>query len=150
MRGELRRFTPGNKFVRFTINGIKCSLLICFDVRFPELYRKLYSMGVRCVFQSFYNARQSGPSVHTDIMRQSMQCRAATNQFWVSMSNSSGYYCPYPSCFIEPNGKITGQLKFNRAGIMINKVDLKREFYDPMAGFREMAIKGKLNSSPNK
>ena len=145
--GDLRRLTPGNRFVNFTINGVKCSLLICFDLRFPELYRALYKQGVNCIFQSFYNARQKGPSIHTYIMRQTMQCRAATNHFWVSMSNSSGYYSPYPSCFIQPDGKIAGQLRANRPGLMVNTVDLNRKFYDPMAGYREMAIGGKLNNS---
>jgi len=148
LKGELRRYTQGNKFVCFTVNGVKCSLLICFDARFPELYRALYKKGVRCILQSFYNARQKGPSIHTYIMRQTMQCRAATNHFWVSMSNASGYYSPYPSCFIQPDGKIVRQLKANRPGIMVNTVDLKRKFYDPMADFRNLAITGILSNSP--
>jgi len=145
--GDLRRLTPGNRFVNFTINGVKCSLLICFDLRFPELYRALYKQSVNCIFQSFYNARQKGPSVHTHIMRQTMQCRAATNHMWVSMSNSSGYYSPYPSCFIQPDGRIVRQLRANRPGLMVNTVDLSRKFYDPMTGFRDMVISGKLNNA---
>jgi predicted amidohydrolase len=144
--GELRRFTPGDHFVVLTINCVKCSLLICFDLRFPELYRELYKQGVKCVFQSFYNARQKGPSVHSHIMRQTMQCHAACNSFWVSMSNASGYYSPYPSCFIRPDGVIVNQLRQNRAGIMVNVVDLNEKFYDPMAGIRELAIRGRLSS----
>ena len=145
-KGDLRRLTPGDRFVYFTINGVKCSLLICFDLRFPELYRAIYKEGVNCIFQSFYNARQKGPSIHTHIMRQTMQCRAATNNFWISMANSSGYYAPYPSCFIRPDGKIVRQLRANRAGLMVNTVDLNRKFYDPMAGFRDSAIAGKLDN----
>ena len=146
-KGDLRRLSAGNRFANFTINGVKCSLLICFDLRFPELYRQLYKQKVNCIFQSFYNARQKGPSVHTHIMRQTMQCRAATNYFWISMSNSSGYYSPYPSCFIQPDGRIVKQLKQNRAGLMVNTVDLKKKFYDPMADFRDMAIAGKLSNA---
>lgn len=146
--GDLRRLTPGNRFVYFTINGVKCSLLICFDLRFPEIYRQMYKQKVNCILQSFYNARQKGPSVHTHIMRQTMQCRAATNHFWVSMANSSGYYAPYPSCFIQPDGKIVRQLRSNRPGFMINTVDLRKKFYDPMAEFRDMAITGKLTNLP--
>lgn len=149
IKAELKRYTPGERFVYFTINAIKCSLLICFDIRFPEIYRQLYKKGVKCIFQSFYNARQKGASVHSDIMRQSMQCRAATNAFWISMSNASGYYCPYPSCFIQPDGKIVKQLIRNKAGIMVNTVDLSKKFYDPMAGFRELAIKGVLTNKQN-
>jgi predicted amidohydrolase len=144
--GDLRRLTPGDRFVNFTVNGVKCSLLICFDARFPELYRELYKQGVNCVLQSFYNARQRGPSVHTHIMRQTMQCRAAENYFWVSMANSSGYYAPYPSCFIQPDGVIVQQLKANRPGMMVNTVDLSKKFYDPMADFRELAVTGKLTN----
>jgi len=145
-KGDLRRLTPGNRFATFTINGVKCSLLICFDLRFPEIYRELYKQKVNCIFQSFYNARQKGPSVHTHIMRQTMQCRAATNYFWISMANASGYYSPYPSCFIQPDGKIARQLRANRAGLMVNTVDLNKKFYDPMANFRDMAIAGKLSN----
>ena len=147
-KGDLRRLTPGNRFAYFTINGVKCSLLICFDLRFPEIYRDLYKQKVNCIFQSFYNARQKGPSVHTHIMRQTIQCRAATNYFWISMANASGYYSPYPSCFIQPDGKIARQLRANRAGLMVNTVDLKKKFYDPMADFRDMAIAGKLRNAP--
>ena len=148
IKAELRRYTPGDRFVNFNVNGVKCSLLICFDLRFPEIYRQLYKQKVNCIFQSFYNARQKGPSVHTHIMRQSMQCRAATNYFWVSMANSSGYYSPYPSCFIQPDGKIVKQLKQNHAGLMVNTVELKRKFYDPMGEFRDMAISGALSNGP--
>jgi len=146
--GDLAHFTPGNRFITFTLNGVTCSLLICFDLRFPELYRELYKRGVQCLFQSFYNARQKGPSVHTHIMRQTMQCHAATNHFWVSMTNSSGPYSPYPSCWIQPDGVIAAQLRPNRPGMMINTVDLQRDFYDPMADFREIAIAGKLTNGP--
>ncbi len=145
---DLEHYTPGDRFVNFSVNGVTCSLLICFDLRFPEVYRALYRQGVQCIFQSFYNARQNGPSVHTHIMRQTMQCRAATNHMWVSMANSSAWYSPYPSCFIRPDGKIVKQLAQHREGMMINAVDLGRSFYDPMVGFREIAIEGRLTNGP--
>jgi len=145
--GDLKRLTPGSRFVNFTLNGVKGSLLICFDLRFPELYRHLRKQNVDFILQSFYNARQKAPSVHTYIMRQTMQCRAATNYFWISMTNSSGYYSPYPSCFIRPDGKIVKQLRRNRAGMMVNTVDTNKKYYDPSAPFRDMAIAGKLSNA---
>ena len=148
--GDLHHYSAGSRFVYFDLNGVRCSLLICFDLRFPEIYRELYKNKVQCVFQSFYNARQSGPSVHTDIMRQTMQCRAATNKMWVSMSNCSAYYSPYPSCVIQPDGKIARQLKFHRAGIMTNTIDANISIYDPMEQFRDMAIKGRLDNGLKK
>ena len=143
---ELPHYTPGNRFVNFTINGVVCSLLICFDLRFPELYRELKKQGVQCIFQSFYNARQQGPSVHSHIMQQSMQCRAATNYFWVSMTNSSGWYCPYVSCFIRPDGKIVEKLEDHKDGVTINTVDINEQHYDPSKDFRQMAMDGALSN----
>ena len=134
--------------MNFTVKGVKCSLLICYDLRFPELYRQLWKQGVECIFQSFYNARQKGPSVHSEIMRQTMQCRAATNYFWVSMTNANGYYSPYPSCFIQPDGRIVARLKSHRAGVMVNTVDTKRKYYDAPGDFRKLAVAGKLSSGP--
>ena len=147
---DLMYYTPGDSFVYFDVNGVKCSLLICFDLRFPEIYRALRKENVECIFQSFYNARQKGPSVHTDIMRQTMQCRAATNYFWISMANSSGWYSPYPSCFIQPDGKIVKQLKNNRSGMMINTVDINESYYDPSAPYRKTAMTGKLTNRVKK
>ena len=144
---DLDRYTPGDHFVHFDLNGVKCSLLICFDLRFPELYRALYKEGVKCIFQSFYNARQQGPSVHSEIMRQTMQTNAANNGFWVSMTNSCGWYCPYPSCFIHPDGRIIDQLPEHSEGVMVNTVNLNEKFYDPAADFRDRAIAGKLTNA---
>jgi predicted amidohydrolase len=144
---DLDNYTPGDHFVHFNVNGVKCSLLICFDLRFPELYRALYKDGVKCIFQSFYNARQQGPSIHSEIMRQTMQANAANNGFRVSMTNSCGWFCPYPSCFIQPDGRIVEQLPEHTDGLMINTVDLNEKFYDPSAGFRDSAIAGKLTNA---
>ncbi len=148
--GDLKRLTPGSRFVNFTLNGVKCSLLICFDLRFPELYRHLRKQNVDCILQSFYNARQKAPSVHSYIMRQTMQCRAATNYFWISMTNSSCCYSPYPSCFIAPDGKIVKHLLQNRAGIMVNTVDTNKKLYDPSEPFRNTAIAGRLSNCTKK
>ena len=147
--GDLDHYTPGDRFVTFTLNGVTCALLICFDLRFPEIYRELYKRGVQCVIQSFYNAKQKGPSVHSEIMRQTMQCRAATNAFWASMNNSSAWFSPYPSCFIQPDGRIVGQLNPHRDEFMINTVDLSLAFYDPMTNYRDLAIQGILHNRPH-
>jgi predicted amidohydrolase len=143
---DLDNYTPGDHFVHFDINDVKCSLLICFDLRFPELYRELYKDDVKCIFQSFYNARQQGPSVHSEIMRQTMQANAANNGFWVSMTNSCGWFSPYPSCFIQPDGRIASQLDDHKEGLMVNTVDLNQTYYDPSALFRNDAIGGKLTN----
>jgi hypothetical protein len=77
-----------------------------------------------------------------------MQAHAATNYFWVSMSNSSAHYSPYPSCFIQPDGKIARQLRSNRPGMMVNEVDTDADLYDASVEFRQLAMDGKLTNGP--
>jgi predicted amidohydrolase len=145
---DLNFYTPGNRFVTFELNGVKCALLVCFDLRFPELYRELKKLNVQCIFQSFYNARQKEQSVHRHIIRQTMQANAASNYFWASVANSSGEIAPYPSCFIQPDGEIVNELKLNEPGIMVNTVDTSQSFYDPSEKFRALAMKGILTNGP--
>ena len=35
--GEHDYFTPGSRLCTFTLDGVKCGLIICYDLRFPEL-----------------------------------------------------------------------------------------------------------------
>ncbi len=145
---DLNYYTPGNRFVTFEINSVKCALLICFDLRFPEIYRELCKLGIQCIFQSFYNARQKEQSVHRHIIRQTMQANAASNYFWASVANSSAQIAPYPSCFIQPDGEIVNELKLNKPGIMVNTVDTSQIFYDPSERFRKLAMEGILTNGP--
>ncbi len=143
---DLKTYTPGDHFVTFELNGLKCSLLICYDVRFPELYRELYRMGVRVMFQSFHNARREKPGLLGEVIRPSLQAQAACNAMWVSAPNSSAYYSCWGSAFISPEGRIVNQLEENKEGMMINTVDPSLEFYDASGPFRDRALRGVLHS----
>jgi predicted amidohydrolase len=144
--GELDVYTPGEHFVTFTLNGVKCGLLICYDLRFPELYAALYKRGVRVVFQSFHNGRMRRPGVHEHIMRQTLQAHAGINAMWISAANSSARYSRWGSVFIGPDGRIEQPLPKNRAGVMVNAVDLGRKFYDAGVAFRDVALRGALHN----
>ena len=144
--GDLRAYTPGDRFVTFTVNGVKCSLLICYDLRFPELYCELHKLGVKAIFQSFHNGYADGPGIHNKIMRQTVQAHAGINYFWISANNSSGYYSRWPSILIRPDGSIARSLKQNRAGMMVETIDTTRRLYDASRDFRERAMRGVLHS----
>jgi predicted amidohydrolase len=144
-RQDLEFYTPGNHLSVFEIEGLRCGILVCHDSRYPELYRRYYLEGVRCIFQSFYNASKNGRTIHTDIMRPTMQAHAATNYFWISVSNASGFYQSWPSVFVVPDGRIAKALRQHRAGMMINVIDTKEEFLDK-CDFRDLAVRGCLNS----
>ncbi len=142
---DLEYCSPGDHFVTFKINGVTCGLLICYDVRFPELYREYRKLGCDVIFQSFYNARQNPGSIHPVIMPISAQAHAATNYFYMSLSNSSAPES-WPCHFITPDGLIQNKLPLNIPGILISDIDLSEKFYDASKEFRDNAMNGKLNS----
>lgn len=143
---DLKAYTPGDRFVTFRLNGLRCALLICFDLRFPELYRQLARRKIQVVFQSFHNGYMDGPGVHGKIMRQTMQAHAGINYFWASVTNSSGPFSRWPSVLIQPDGVIAASLRQNAPGLMVHSIDTTKKFYDASGTFRQTAIRGVLHS----
>ncbi len=143
--GDLKYFTAGDHFVNFELNGINCGLLICYDVRFPELYREYKKLQTDMIFQSFYNARQRPGSIHPIIMPLTSQARAATNYFFMSLTNSSASES-WPCHFITPDGLIQNKLPENVDAVLISIVDLSVKYYDASGQYRDRAMSGVLNS----
>lgn len=131
--GDLRNYAAGDHFVTFTVNGVKCALLICYDLRFPELYREYKQLGAQVMFHSFYNARGEKKGIWNVVMRPTAQAHAGLNYMYISMNNASGYYQQWPSVFIHPDGQIAKSLTQHRAGVMVNTVNLKNVFYQAVS-----------------
>ena len=144
-RGDLRYFSAGDHFVVFELNGITCGILICFDVRFPELYREYRKLGAEVIFQSFYNARQRPGGIHPKIMPVTAQGHAGINHFYLSLTNSSAP-SSWPCHFITPYGLVAGKLEADRPGILFSEIDLSEEYYDASKGLRDRALQGSLSS----
>jgi predicted amidohydrolase/lysophospholipase L1-like esterase len=143
--GDLKHYSPGDRFVTFEVKGVKCGLLICYDVRFPELFRQYHKLGVQLLFHSFYNARQKEGSIHPKIMPPSCQARAATNSFFMSVNNSCAPRS-WESLFITPDGLIEKRLEIDTPGVMVNLVDTTKKYYDASKPYRLDCIDGKWNS----
>ncbi len=143
---DLEHYTPGDHRVCFEVDGVRCGVAICFDVRFPELYREYKAVDVDCIFQSNYDARGRGRTHFRHIMRQTMQTRCATNYLWMSATNSSAHYQSYASVFIQPDGRIARRLRDHRPGLMVNTVDLHADLYDAAGPHRVRALQGAVGN----
>jgi hypothetical protein len=103
---------------------------------------------VDVIFQSFYNARHVEDCIHPKIMPVSAQVRAATNAFFISLTNSSAPYS-WPCHFIQPDGLIEQKLPRNKPAILYADIDINKKYYDASKPYRMDAINGKLNSGKN-
>jgi predicted amidohydrolase len=143
--GDLRHYSPGDHFVSFEVKGVRCGLLICYDIRFPELYREYAKQGVQLMFHSFYNARQKEGSIHPQIMPPTAQAYAGVNYMFISLNNSCAPRS-WESRFLTPDGLIARALEPDRPGVMVNTVDTARKYYDASGPYRASAIAGRLHS----
>lgn len=148
---DMCHYTPGDHHSIFKIKGVPCAVLICYDFRFPEIYRDLKKQGVRVIFQSFHNARKTvvdDPSynIWKEVVPATMSTRASENGFWISSNNSAARRSCWASFAVQPDGAITGQLKLHKAQVLMTEMDLSRSYFDPSAPWRDRAMQGVLNS----
>ena len=146
---DLKYYTPGEHFSIFEISGVRCGMLICFDARFPELYRQYKRRDVEVMFHSFYQARSKKAGILSKIMPPTIQTRAASNYMWVSAANACGHYQQWPSFLARPDGSVAGRLSRHRPGVMANVINTAEKFYDAAGVYRNRAMKGLLNSAPS-
>ena len=83
--GEDNYYTPGDHVCRFTLDGVSCGLIICYDVRFPELTRTLTVPGLDMLF-----VVSQWPKVRTFHLRSLTTARAIENHMFVVCCNSCG------------------------------------------------------------
>ncbi len=148
---DLAHYSPGNRPCVFEVDGYHCGVLICYDYRFPELYRELKGLGVEVLLQSFHNARRDrdtheNQNIWKDIVPATMMCHAATNYFWVSAANSAARFSSWPTFFVQPDGLIVGRLPLHEPGVLVSEVDPAAGHWDASSPWRERAMSGRLHS----
>ena len=76
--GEHAYFTPGDHLCRFRLDGHDCGLVICYDIRFPELTRTLAVQGMDMLF-----VVSQWPAARIGHLRALTVARAIENQAFV-------------------------------------------------------------------
>lgn len=82
---EGQYYTPGERLCRFTLDGVRCAVLICYDIRFPELTRTLAVEGLDVLFLV-----AQWPAARSAHLRALVTARAIENQMFVACCNSCG------------------------------------------------------------
>ena len=148
---DLSHYSPGGHFTTFRVGRVTCGLLICYDYRFPELYRHYNRLGVEVLFQSFHNARSTVVAdpqynIWKTIVPATMSCRAAENYFWISANNSTTRPSRWASFAVRPDGQIVGQLKLHRPSVLITDMKIGKHYFDAAGPWRATTMNGQLHS----
>ncbi|MEN6636958.1 MAG: carbon-nitrogen family hydrolase [Clostridiaceae bacterium] len=83
--GEGEAYAAGDRFVTFPLDGVAYGVMICYDLRFPELARALALSGARVLF-----IPAEWPIQRTKQMRALLDARAIENQQYVALCNGCG------------------------------------------------------------
>ncbi len=95
LAGEDNYYNSGNSTVTTSVNGIKTGLTICYDLRFPELYRKYSEEGAELIVNS-----ANWPVQRVGQWSALLKARAIENQCIVAGVNRIG---------LDPNAEYNGQ-----------------------------------------
>jgi len=105
MYGEERFFAAGDRRCLFAACGIKAGLAICYDLRFPELFRALTADGAQMIFLP-----SEWPAARLEAWRTLNRARAMENQVYMCAVNCVGEHRGGPfgghSLLIGPGGEI--------------------------------------------
>jgi predicted amidohydrolase len=105
---ESCHIVPGRKLAIANIFGIRMGISICYDLRFPELFRKLAFKGARVIFVTANFTYETGRA-HWEVL---LRARAIENQVFiiaagqVGVHPASGIRSFGSSLIIDPWGKV--------------------------------------------
>lgn len=101
--GEDEKFSSGSEVAKFELDGVVCSVAICYDLRFCELARSAAIMGIRVLFIT-----AQWPSERLNHWVILNKARAIENQIFVCGVNGCGSAGEVKfggnSLLIDPNG----------------------------------------------
>ena len=108
LSGEGECYTAGDRLVTFSLDGVTCGILICYDLRFPELCRALALSGAKILF-----IPAEWRKVATKQMRALLDARAIENQVFAVLCNGCGeaFGAEFGgnSAIVDPLGNVLAQ-----------------------------------------
>ena len=102
---EDRYLAPGESVLSFSLGGMRCASVICYDIRFCELVRRLAVEGAELLFVS-----AEWPLVRREHWETLLRARAIENQMYIAACNRCGITegTAFAGCsmIIAPDGEV--------------------------------------------
>jgi len=124
---ESEREQPGDELVLADVGGVEVGMSVCYDLRFPELYRVLAVRGARVLTVPSAFTTPTGRA-HWEIL---LRARAIENQAFVLAPNQSGKAPPHydsygHSAIVDPWGELLAEAA-DGEGFVAADLDLERQ-----------------------
>ncbi len=143
---ESARVTPGDRAVVASVDGVGLGLSICYDLRFPELYRALAVAGAKLLAVPAVFTERTGRD-HWEVL---LRARAIENGAWVLAAAACGPGGPRAipawghSMVVDPWGRVIASAGVSeaivRAEIDLGLVDAARRQIPVLANRRPEAL----------
>ncbi len=123
---ESATFTPGEEITVFDTPFGKMGAAVCFDVRFPELFRAMANRGARIIFLPAQFNMTTGPA-HWEL---SLRARAMDNELFVVAAAAAryegfSYECWGHSSVVDPYGTVLASCGAEEE-LLLAEIDLAR------------------------
>jgi predicted amidohydrolase len=123
---ESRTVAAGTELVTLDVEGVSVGLSICYDLRFPELYRRLATAGAQVLLVPAAFTAHTGRD-HWEVL---LRARAIENQCYVVAAGQVGDHDPGQRCYgrsmiVDPWGTVLAQVP-DVVGVTSADIDLDR------------------------
>jgi predicted amidohydrolase len=123
---ESASVAPGDAPVTVDVEGVRVGLSICYDLRFPELYRRLADAGAQLLLVPSAFMLHTGRD-HWEVL---LRARAIENQCYVLAAGQIGDHDPGRTCYgrsmvVDPWGTVLAQAP-DQVGVTVADLDLER------------------------
>lgn len=114
---------PGDAIVTVPIEGVTVGLSICYDLRFPELFRLLALQGAEVLVNPAAFTLYTGRD-HWEVL---LRARAIENQAWMLAAAQWGAHEPNGVCYgrslvVDPWGTVVAQAS-DGIGLIVTEID---------------------------
>jgi deaminated glutathione amidase len=125
--GESASYAPGDRAVIADIGGAKLGLSICYDVRFPHLYRDLAKAGAQIIaIPAAFTAPTGKAHWHTLLRARAIETGAYIIAPAQGGRHEDGRTTFGHSLMVDPWGEIFAELDHDEPGVLIAQLKLEK------------------------
>ena len=117
---ERKFFVDGDRLPVFTWRGLHLGMLICMDMRFPELWRLMRMQDVNLMLH--LAAAYGDNEWKLPVLEGTMRCRAAENGYFIVSCNNAGPIPMMTSAIYNPKGLIMARANFAIEEIVVSDI----------------------------